>query len=165
MTPEERLANEREALARADATLRTLLVAPALKETIYESVGSPRVLVRIFDRRPREGVHRVVRPYFCVVEVEDIAPYRSLNAEERLEGMLSLARPAAHARTVEDLVRLGARALEAAIFATPDLGHDAAYAAETGRLRSLIGAGDLAMIHYRTTRAIRQALRLVGEDI
>lgn len=124
------------------------------KSVVYEGIGSPRVTL---SRRSGR--------FDLVVEAEGIAPYRSPTAEERLVGITSLSPPTVHAKSLEQAISSGARALEAAIFATPDVGHDAAYAAETGRIRALVLAGDLAMIHYRTTRAIRTALRMIDEDV
>lgn len=159
-TEEERmaeyLARQKEQLAAAQARLGSLLNRPALKERLYEAVGSPRVLVRIFDDPQRR--------YFCVVECEGLAPYRTTTAEERVLGILLLAPPAVEARTAMKLVDLASRALQTAISSTPGAGLDVD---AKGRLSwsASLTAGDLAMIHYRTARAVRQTLRLMGEEI
>lgn len=152
MTPEEieqEAERYRKQLAAAAARLRSRLTRPATKEKLLDSPGCPRVLVRIFAGD--------TRPYFCVVEMEGLVPYRTTTPEERsIYGILSLDTPAVVARTPLELVERGSRVLQTAIYATPGF--------EWGGELQLT-PGDLAMIHYRTTRAIRAALRMLGEDI
>jgi hypothetical protein len=124
------------------------------KSIVYESVGSPKVTLS-----------RTRGLFDLVVEVEGIAPYRSTTAEERRVGITSLNPPTIHAKNLEQAISSSSRAVQAAIFATPGVGFDEAAAASTGQLEPLVPAGDLAMIHYRTTRAVRAALRSIDEDI
>jgi hypothetical protein len=152
----EKLEQERLALAAAASALRDYLTTPAEKEKLYEAVGSPRVLVRVFNRQlARER-------YFCTVQIAGTAPYRYTTAEERQAGILSLNPPSVSASSIEKLIESGSLALQSAIFATPGVGHDENV---TGTFKPLIGPSELAMVHYRTARAIRAALRQIDEDI
>jgi hypothetical protein len=151
----ERLEQERAQLAAASAALQGYLTAQAKKEQLYDGFGAPRVLVRVFD-----GAHR--KRYFCVIDVAGIVPYRNTTAEERKAGILSLSTPAVHANKIEKLIESGSLALQAAAFATPGVGFDVN---KDGSHKVILGPGDLAMMHYRTARAIRAALRLIDEDI
>lgn len=144
----EHLENQKIQLALAAQQLEQSLKAPARAETLYESVESPRTLVRILTTGSK--------PYFCVLEIEGTEPYRHTTSEERQRGILSLAPVAVRARTALKLIEVGSVALQTAIYATP--GYE--WGGENG-----LGAGDLAMIHYKTTRAIRAALRTLGEDV
>lgn len=111
------------------------------KSVVYDSPGSPKVTLA-----------RVAGAYDLVLEVEGLEPYRTTTAEERGVGIESLEPPTVHAKNILQLVSSGSRAVQTAVLATP------AYT-------DTILAGDLAMIHYRTARAIRHALRLIDEDI
>jgi hypothetical protein len=124
------------------------------KSIVYESVGSPKV-----------SLSRTKGLFDLVIEVDGIAPYRSTTAEERRVGITALNPPTVHAKTLEQAISSGSRAVQAAIFATPGVGFDEAEAARSGTLEPLVPAGELAMVHYRTTRAIRAALRQIDEDI
>jgi hypothetical protein len=151
----ERLENERIQLAITAKFLESYLKDPASKEVLYESFGSPQVLLRIFN----DTAHR---HYFCVVRAEGLAPYRNTNAEERQAGILSLSPPALRTNTIEKLIAGGSLAMQASAFATPGVGYEEL---PGGSRRTLLGPGELAMMHYRTARAIRHALRLLDEDI
>lgn len=124
------------------------------KSIVYESAGSPKVTLS-----------RTRGLFDLVIEVDGIAPYRSTTAEERRVGITSISPPTVHAKNLAQAISSGSRAVQAAIFATPGVGFDQAVAARTGELEPLVPAGDLAMVHYRTTRAIRAALRSIGEDV
>lgn len=105
----------------------------------YDAVGAPKLTLK-----------RTSGVFDLVVEIEGIAPYRSQTAEEHSFGIVLLDPPTVHAKNIDRLLSSGSRAVQTAVMATPDTN---------------IGPGDLAMIHYRTTRAIRAALRLMGEDV
>jgi hypothetical protein len=113
------------------------------KSVVYESDGCPKVTLA-----------RVAGVFDLVLEVEGLDPYRTTTAEERGVGISSLDPPTVQAKTLESLISSGSRAMQAAIFATP--GEEEIF---------MTSPGDLAMIHYRTSRAIRHALRLIDEDI
>jgi hypothetical protein len=106
----------------------------------YDDTGAPKLTLK-----------RTNGLFDIVIEVDGIAPYRGTTAEERQVGIESLNPPTVHAKNTEQLLRSGSRAVQAAIFASPG--------------SESFGPGDLAMIHYRTTRAVRDALRSMGEDV
>lgn len=142
----ERARLERESQQAAAAEISARLGEKADREIVYDETGSPRVTLRIAGGRGRS------KPYFCVVEVDGILPYRSTTAEERVvAGILSLNPPSVKASSAEKLVINASRAVQSAIFATPG--------------NEELTPGDFCMIHYRTTHAVRAALRQLGEDV
>lgn len=110
------------------------------KTVQYEGTGLPKVTLK-----------RTKGVFDAVIEVDGLAPYRTPTAEERLRGITSLNPPTVRAKNIDRLLSSTSRAVQAAVFGTPDL--------------PPIGPADLAMIHYRTTRAVRAALRQMDEDI
>lgn len=111
------------------------------KTVQYDQVGCPKLTLT-----RTQGVFDVV------IEVEGIEPYRTTTAEERQLGIVSLSPPTVHAKNVERLLSSSSRAAMAAVYATLSVADG-------------VGPADLAMIHYRTTRAVRAALRQMDEDI
>ncbi len=109
------------------------------KSVVYDSFGAPRVTLS-----------RVKGVFTAVIEVDGLAPYRSESAEERKVGITSLVPPTVQTTNLLELVSSGSLAVQASMFATPG---------------DATGPGELAMVHYRTARAIRAALRLIDEDI
>jgi len=109
------------------------------KSVVYDSFGAPRVTLTRED-----GV------FTAVIEVDGLAPYRTESAEERKVGITSLVPPTVKTKNLRELISSGSLAVQSAAFATPDNG---------------LGPQDLAMMHFRTTRAIRAALRMIDEDI
>lgn len=109
------------------------------KSVVYDSFGAPRVTL-----------DRTDNVFTVVVEVDGLAPYRSTTAEEHKVGITSLVPPTVKTRNMLELISSGSLAVQASIFATPGVS---------------IGPGELAMVHYRTARAIRAALRMIDEDI
>jgi hypothetical protein len=109
------------------------------KSAVYDSYGAPRVTLS-----RKDGV------FTAVIEVDGLAPYRTESAEERKVGITSLTPPTVQTKNLRELISSGSLAVQASMFATPG---------------DTSGPGDLAMVHYRTARAIRAALRMIDEDI
>lgn len=106
---------------------------------IYDTGTTPRVTLSL-----ESGV------YTAVLEVEGLDPQRGTTAEERSEGISSLDPPTVSADNYRDLIDRAQRAVGSSIEST--LG-------ENG------GAGEITMVYYRVAKGVRQAIRLLGEDI
>ncbi|MFO7179584.1 MAG: hypothetical protein DIU78_012880 [Pseudomonadota bacterium] len=104
----------------------------------YDAPHSPRVTLT------KDG-----SVYTAVIEVEGLDPQRDTSADERRVGVRSLNPPTVRATSSRRLIDAACRAVAAS--ATSTLG-------ETG------GPGGLAMTHWLVTRAVKEALRLLGED-
>ncbi len=111
------------------------------KSIVYDAKDSPRVTLA-----------RVGGQYDVTIEVDGLAPDRSVTAEERQVGITSLEPPTVHAKTTGQLIESGSRAVQAAAMVTPGVG-------------DTLGPGELAMMHYRVSRALRVALRKIDEDV
>jgi len=122
------------------------------KSVVYDSYGAPRI-----NLSRKDGV------FTAVIDVEGLAPYRTETAEERKVGISSLVPPTIKTKNLLELISSGSLAVQASAFATPGVGFEIDANGTPGR--TLIGPGDLAMMHFRTARALRAALRLIDEDI
>ncbi len=141
----EEFEREKASLALAASQLSLYLTTPAENEIRFDVRDSPRVIMRVFPRLQRPSMKR----YFATIEADGLAPDRSTTAEERQLGILSLTPPAVATDSLDKLIEQGSRAMQASAFLTyPEM-----------------GPGELAMIHYRTARAIKTALRKLGEDV
>jgi hypothetical protein len=104
----------------------------------YDAPHSPRVTLT------KDG-----SVYTAVIEVEGLDPQRDTSADERRIGVRSLNPPTVRATSSRRLIDAACRAVAAS--ATSTLG-------ETG------GPGGLAMTHFLVTRAVKMAIRALGED-
>lgn len=116
--------------------------------TVYDQAYTPKVTLS----RTTTGA------LTAIVEVTGLAPDRTVNAEERKAGIVSLDPPTVTVRalasrpaTLRRLLDGSWRAMAESINATPD--------AEE------LTPADLATIGYRVTSAVRAALRVISEDI
>lgn len=116
---------------------------------VYDSVYTPRITL---TRTEAGG-------FYAVVEVQDLNPLRTTTGEERGAGIESLNPPTvridSHRVTSEahrQLIDMCCRAVLSSIRATFD---------ET----VAISPGEYAMAHLRTAIGVRNALRLLQEDI
>jgi hypothetical protein len=110
-----------------------------LTTVVYEGFGAPKVTLS------KEGAQ-----FSATIEVAGLAPYRSTTAEERGVGISSLSPPTVATKSITELVSSSSLAVQASMFATPGLSP---------------GPGDLSMVHFRVSRAVRAALRKLGEEI
>lgn len=109
------------------------------------------------DGMPRVTLTRDGNFWEATLEIDGLAPQRGTTAEERSAGIISLDPPSIRVRarrkaadTHRELIDAGTRAVS--VSATSTLG-------DTG------GPGGLLMSYLRVSRGIREALRLIGEDI
>lgn len=116
---------------------------------VYDSVGSPRVTLT------KDGT-----TYTAVLEVEGLDVQRSETAEERFIGITSLSPPTVVIS--ERVARLQRTSQHRALI---DAAQRAVAAACTSTTGETGGPGGLLMTYYRVARAVRRALRLLGEEI
>lgn len=105
---------------------------------VYDATHSPRVTLT------KDGT-----VYTAVIEVEGLNPQRGTNGDERRLGIRSLNPPTVRATTQRKLIDAACRAVAGS--ATSTLG-------DTG------GPGGLLMTHFLVTRAVKMAIRGLGED-
>ena len=106
---------------------------------VYDAPHSPRVTLT------KDG-----RVYSAVIEVEGLDPQRGTNGDERRLGIRSLNPPTVRATTHRKLIDAACRAVASSATSTLD--------GDNG------GPGGLAMTHFLVTRAVKMAIRALGED-
>jgi len=114
---------------------------------VYDRPGAPRVTLTRTDQGAFEAT----------VEVEGLEPQRETTPEERFAGILSLNPPTVRARPRRD-----ARQMHRALIAAACR---AVVAAATSTTGTTGGPGAIVCTYLRVSLAMRQALRLLDEDI
>lgn len=130
---------------------QTLASGTVVDSVLYDHASAPlTVLVRT---TPRDGQ----ASWTAALLIEGLDPQRAVSVEEKGLGIASLDPPVVSIAergtpkaTHQELLGLAARAVQSACTSTTGT---------TG------GPGGLAMTYYRVTRALRHALRTLGEQI
>ncbi|MDX1526975.1 MAG: hypothetical protein R3337_00020 [Gammaproteobacteria bacterium] len=106
----------------------------------------------VYDNRstPKCTLTKDGEQFTAVLEVVGLAPTRDVSIEESTIGVLSLDPPTVRAYSHRELIDAAQRAVQAAVSST---------------MGSRGTAAEIAFVYLRTATAVRNALRMLDEDI